>query len=92
MRKTAVLIFSLSNKKNRSAHHHALPLSNLKAITMNKITRRDIEALVDDELDHETSKTVIAHINNNRGARIFYEEAIAQKKLLKSWWKIQAIG
>ena len=51
------------------------------------ITDFDIQALVDNELEWEQAKYVLAHIDQHPTAQRRYEELVRQKKLLKDWWK-----
>ena len=52
----------------------------------NIITDYDIQALVDDELDHERAKQVKLYVEQDRRAQERYSELKEQKDLLKQWW------
>jgi len=54
---------------------------------MNVITDYDIQAFLDDELDHETACRVRSFIEENPTYKKRYNELLRQKRLLKSWWK-----
>lgn len=51
------------------------------------ITDTDIQALIDNELDHESEQRVRTCLNQNRKAKERYETLKQQKELLKLWWK-----
>lgn len=55
----------------------------------NTITDYDIQALIDNELDHERVKKIMNYISNNKKAYQRYDELFKQKQLLKSWWQSQ---
>lgn len=50
------------------------------------VTDYDIQALVDGQLDRDEEKRVWSHIEQNSLHMRRYEELVAQKKLLLSWW------
>jgi anti-sigma factor RsiW len=52
-----------------------------------RMTDNDIQALIDNELDWESEKHVRASIERDIHAQRRYEELMAQKALLKSWWR-----
>lgn len=56
-------------------------------MNIHMISDYDIQAYIDNELNHEKAKTVRAYIEENRHARERYKKLVAQKDLLKSWWK-----
>lgn len=47
----------------------------------------DIQAYIDNELDHEDAKRVQHYIDANPQAARRYEELRKQKKILQLWWK-----
>lgn len=50
------------------------------------VTDYDIQALVDNELEHEDAERVRQHIERSNNARQRYEQLLKQKALLMSWW------
>lgn len=51
------------------------------------VTDYDIQAYIDNELDHETEKVVRHYIEHTTQARERYKELKRQKTSLISWWK-----
>lgn len=51
------------------------------------ITDMDIQALIDNELDHDSEKRVRSCLQNNSKAKERYETLKHQKELLKLWWR-----
>lgn len=58
-------------------------------MSKNNITDYDIQALVDNELQHEDAKKVCAYIEKSAQAQKRYHELVEQKIMLKTWWKTQ---
>jgi hypothetical protein len=54
-----------------------------------RITRMDIEALVDNELDPQTAARVSLAVEQDPRLRHTYQTLMAQKKLLNMWWHSQ---
>lgn len=50
------------------------------------ITDHDIQALIDDELDHEKAKNVRAYLDRHPNAQKRYDKLTEQKRLLQNWW------
>jgi len=50
------------------------------------ITDADIQALIDNELDHESEKRVRSCLKENNKAKERYETLKHQKELIKLWW------
>lgn len=50
------------------------------------VTDYDIQALVDGQLDRDEERRVWREIEHNSLYMRRYEELVAQKKLLLSWW------
>jgi anti-sigma factor RsiW len=49
------------------------------------VTDYDIQALIDNELDHESEKRVRLYLEQNETAKRYYEDLVRQKKLLQMW-------
>lgn len=56
---------------------------------MNTITEYDVEALVDSQLTWEDEKQVRRELESNLVLRQYYEQLLAQKKLVIAWWTDQ---
>ena len=80
----------LANKDTGAEHLHDFPFilnrRNIMNAYINTITDYDIQALIDDELEHERAKQVMLHVEQNRRAQERYIELKEQKDLLKQWW------
>lgn len=50
----------------------------------------DIQAYVDNELNHEEAKQVQIYINGHAHAHKRYQELTEQRNLLKMWWANKA--
>ena len=50
----------------------------------------DIQALIDNELDWERAKIVMAHIDTDPTLKKRHTLLLAQKHLLQNWWQAQA--
>lgn len=61
-------------------------------MTLDTVTDYDIQALIDNELNHEEAKEVFGHLEKNRSAYKRYKELMAQKNLLKLWWRSQQLS
>ena len=53
------------------------------------ISDLDIQALIDQELDHERADQVRAVIQSDPQLKRRYEIFCAQKRLLQDWWSFQ---
>jgi len=51
------------------------------------VTDYDLQALVDNELDHEEEKRIRAYIEQDFSARKRYDELVKQKKAVMQWWQ-----
>ena len=54
------------------------------------VTDFDIQALIDNELDYETEKTVMSYLDKDVKAKERYDTLKRQKKLLQEWWRNQS--
>ncbi len=60
-------------------------LAMMDHMSLKKITDYDLEALIDNELDHEDQKIVLDHIKSYPDAQKRYDELKAQKEAIKRW-------
>lgn len=52
------------------------------------ITKRDIEALIDNELDPESEARVLKALSYDNHLKNYYEKIMTQNQALKEWWAV----
>lgn len=60
-----------------------------RALTPMSLSDFDIQAYLDNELDWERAKAVLAYIESDPQAKQRYEHLRAQKGLLRDWWQTE---